>query len=175
MKKRGPAWDVIRNNVEGNTRADTADIRRAWGESDDYEDFLLTLDADQLALVAASVTQEGPDFARAARSAIEAIVDSYGTDKLKEQVAAAAKFLDEWDGERELTRDDWGGMDFVPSMLIQNTESAFRLNEVRSFPAVFNVLFSRLGEDRMTMAHGLTLKYLRPFIDTALELAEAAA
>jgi len=174
MKKSGHAWEVVRT-VEGSTRADTLDIRRAWGDADDYEDFLLTLDADQLVIVVCQTTMEGPDFARAARKAIEKIVELHGTEELKADMRMAGAFLDTWDCESPVHRSVWADLDYVAGMLIQSTEFAYRMNEVRSFPGAFSVLFTKIGQDRMTMSHGIVLEHLRPFLDAALEPSETTA
>lgn len=170
MKKQGPAWDVLKRQVAGNTKADTTDIRRVWGSAKTIEQFVETLDPDQVVLVAAQITFEGPDFARAARSAIERIVREHCGDELKADVKKAGAVLDAWDGETPFKREVWADMDFVAGALIQNTEFAFRLNTVRSFPSVFGALFQKIGNDRMERSRGIIVDCLGNFIYQALAL-----
>lgn len=170
MKKQGPAWDVLKRQVAGNTKGDTTDIRRVWGSAKTIEQFVTDMDPDQVVLVAAQVTFEGPDFARAARSAIERIVKEHGSAELQGDVTKAGAVLDAWDGETPFKRDVWADMDFVAGMLIQNTEFAFRLNTVRSFPAVFTALFQKIGMDRMEKSRGIIVDCLGNFIYQALAL-----
>lgn len=169
MKKQGPAWDALKR-VAANTKGDTTDIRRVWGGAKTVEQFVEHLDPDQVVVVASQLTFEGPDFARAARSAVHRIVREHGSPELKADLVKAEAILDAWDGDTPFKREVWADLDFVAGALIQNTEFAFRLNTVRSFVSVFTALFQKIGMDRMEQSRGIIVDCLGNFIYQALAL-----